>query len=120
MEIRMIPRILPPARRLRVLNAPTGILLALVLAAVPVRPYFVATFENLDPGANTYTSNGRPSGRFISDNQSFNNSYSPDFGGIWSGWAVSSTTNTTDPAFTNQYSAITGSGANGSQTYGVA
>jgi hypothetical protein len=46
-----------------------------------------------------------------------------DFAGslfqAWTGFALSSKTDSTTPGFTNQYSAIPGKGANGSQTYGV-
>ncbi len=49
------------------------------------------------------------------------NTYKPDprFPS-WSGWSLSSMADTTTPGFTNQYSAITGAGANGSTNYGVA
>jgi len=58
---------------------------------------------------------------FASQGASFNNEFS-DFGGgcCWQGWAYSQTTDATTPGFGNQYSAIAGSGALGSATYGVA
>ncbi len=37
----------------------------------------------------------------------------------WSGWAISSFTDTTTPGFTNQYSSISGIGAEGSAAYAV-
>ena len=80
----------------------------------------VATFEDLGLPPNSFKNNAGDSGQFVDDGDSFNNSFSSDFGGIWSGWAISSRTDTTTPGYTNQYSAITGSGANGSQTYAVA
>ena len=51
----------------------------------------------------------------------FNNDFS-NFGGgcCWQGWAYSQTTDVTTPGFGNQHSAIAGSGAGGSATYGVA
>jgi hypothetical protein len=51
----------------------------------------------------------------------FNNEFS-NFGGgcCWSGWAYSQTTDSTTPGPGNQHSAIPGSGAGGSETYGVA
>ncbi|SIO59718.1 Ig-like domain (group 2) [Singulisphaera sp. GP187] len=80
----------------------------------------VATFESFGLAPNTYVNNAGPSGKFVDAGNTFNTEFSPDFGGLWSGWAISSTTDTTTPGYTNQYSAITGSGADGSQTYGVA
>jgi hypothetical protein len=80
----------------------------------------VSTFEDLGLPVGSFNNTAGPSGHFVSGGSAFSNSYSPDFGGIWHGWAISSMTDTTTPGFTNQYSAITGSGANGSQTYAVA
>ncbi|WP_406697341.1 Ig-like domain-containing protein [Singulisphaera sp. Ch08] len=80
----------------------------------------VATFESFGLAPNTYVNNAGPSGEFVDAGNAFNNDFSPDFGGIWSGWAISNSTDTTTSGYTNQYSAITGSGADGSQTYGVA
>lgn len=58
---------------------------------------------------------------FASQGASFNNEFS-DFGGgcCWQGFAYSQTTDASTPGFANQYSAIAGSGASGSATYGVA
>src|SRR5262249_29900815 len=58
---------------------------------------------------------------FASSGATFHNDFS-NFGGgcCWQGWAYSQTTDTTTPGFGNQYSAIPGSGAAGSATYGVA
>lgn len=94
--------------------------LSLTLPAVVSAGDIVSTFEDLGLPANSFNNNAGPSGFFVSAGNSFNNTFSSDFGGIWSGWAISSTTDTATPGFTNQYSAITGSGADGSQTYGVA
>src|SRR5215213_199185 len=59
---------------------------------------------------------------FVSRGASFNNRYDTAFGGSWSGWSVSSTTDVTTPGFGNQYSAyrLPGGGGDGSPTYGVA
>jgi Domain of unknown function (DUF4465)/PEP-CTERM motif len=81
---------------------------------------FTSTFEDQGLPANSFQNNAGASGQFTSGGNGFNNTFDPSFGGIWSGWSISSTTDTTTPGFGNQYSAITGSGANGSQTYGVA
>jgi len=81
---------------------------------------YISTFEDLGLPAGSVNNNAGPGGFFVSGGNSFNNSFSPAFGGIWNGWAISSKTDTTTPGFANQYSAIPGSGANGSATYGVA
>ena len=93
----------------------------LCLPAAAARADFLTTFENTGLAANSYNNNAGAAGAFTIDGNQFNNSYSRDplYGDLWSGWALSSTTNTTDPSFTNQYSAITGSGAGGSRTYAV-
>ena len=63
-----------------------------------------------DPDASDFESGGA----------SFNNEFLPLFPGCcWQGWAYSQTTDTTTPGFGNQYSAVAGSGAGGSATYGV-
>jgi hypothetical protein len=46
------------------------------------------------------------------------NNYNAEFRS-WTGWAISSTTDTLTPGFMNQYSAIPGSGVDGSTTYAV-
>ncbi len=79
----------------------------------------VATFEDLGLAPGSFDNNAGPSGRFVDAGDSFNNRYDSTYQS-WSGWAISSTTDRTTPGYTNQYSAITGSGANGSQTYAVA
>ena len=76
------------------------------------------TFENqgLAPGA--YQDNAGPGGKFAIDGHSFNNVYDTSFG-TWSGWALSTMTDSTTPGFGNQYSAVVGSGAGGSHTYSI-
>ncbi|HVX11301.1 MAG TPA: MBG domain-containing protein [Pirellulales bacterium] len=87
-------------------------------------------FENFEPLANPYydnnnvlngyfTNNAGTSGDFTTNGTSFNNNYDSTYD-AWYGWAISSTTDTTNPDYTNQYSAITGGGADGSKTYAVA
>ena len=85
----------------------------LASAAVTVdfadRPLPPDSYQNLDGG-------------FVSNGTFFNNS-TTDFGGGYTfsdGFTLSTKTDTTTPGFTNQYSAITGSGVGGSGTYAVA
>jgi Domain of unknown function (DUF4465)/PEP-CTERM motif len=94
-------------------------ILAVAAALAPgARADQVITFESFGLGPNSYL-NDAPSGQFVADGTSFNNSYDPTFG-AWSGWSISTMTDTTTPGYTNQYSAITGSGADGSSAYAVA
>ena len=58
------------------------------------------------------------SGGFADGNIYLPNSFNPQFGS-WSGWAISNKTDTLTPGFTNQYSAITGSGFDQSANYAV-
>jgi hypothetical protein len=110
-----------------------GLLLILIMMLImaPVGYAAMATFEDVDmnvPPAQNYTGGGTyyngsdGAGGFQSGDVYFTNSFI-DYGGgftSWDGWAYSNTTDTTTPGFTNQYSAITGGGVNGSASYGVA
>jgi hypothetical protein len=79
----------------------------------------VVDFEDLSLAPNSYYNGSDSAGGFTSRGAFFNNSYNPTFDS-WSGWSYSNTTNTTTPGFTNQYSAYTEGGFNGSSNYGVA
>jgi hypothetical protein len=93
--------------------------LALMLTSIAQAGY-VSTFEDQGLPPNSF-SNNAPGGVFVSGGNRFNNNHGFVFGfEVWSGWAISSMTDTTTPGFANQYSAITGTGADGSPTYGVA
>jgi len=81
-----------------------------------------------DPwGDGSVPSQGVKDSSFFSGSATFSNSHTnvyseADAGGVvlydyWSGWAYSKDTNTT--GFANQYSAIAGSGADGSANYGI-
>src|SRR5262249_36480472 len=91
---------------------------AFIIAPV-ARAGQVVTFENFGLPAHSFDNNAGAAGQFVIDGNQFNNSFDSTFG-VWSGWAISSMTDTTTPGFTNQYSASPGSGAGGSQTYAVA
>ncbi len=70
-------------------------------------------------GYSAYSS-GQPTD-FTTGAATFHNDFD-DFGGgcCWQGWSYSQTTDTATQSFTNQYSAIPGSGVHGSATYGTA
>ena len=70
-----------------------------------------SAYDAGDPDATDFTSGGAV----------FNNRFTPYAPGCcWDGWAYSQTTDTTTGGVGNQYSAVPGSGAGGSATYGVA
>ena len=79
----------------------------------------LVTFEDLGLPANSYWNGSNNAGGFTSGGVAFGNSYNATYQS-WDGWAYSSKTDTTTAGYANQYSAITGKGANGSSTYGVA
>lgn len=63
------------------------------------------------------------SGGFSLDGNFFNNKYEFDADWnmeFWAGWAVTNHDDNTTPGFGNQYSAITGGGADGSSQYAIA
>ena len=92
------------------------IALTITLFATVAVGDIITTFEDQGLVAGGYDNNPSPADHFTSFGNSFNNAQ----GFIWSGWAMSATTDTTTPGYGNQYSAIPGSGAGGSTSYGVA
>ncbi len=76
------------------------------------------TFESFDLGAEGYYNGSDQGGDFRIGNAIFSNSYNPDFQS-WSGFAVSNHTDTETRGVENQYSAIAGNGADGSEKYAV-
>ena len=91
---------------------------ALVVSPLAALGDFTTTFENTGLGANSANNNAGPNNNFNIDGNKFNNVYDTGSQSAY-GWAISSQTDTTTPGYTNQYSAITGSGAGGSSTYAV-
>ena len=85
----------------------------------------ISTFDDLTLASESYwngdddgTGYGTYSG-FISGDNYFAN-YEAAAYNSWEGFAYSNTTDTTTAGYTNQYSAITGGGVNGSDNYAVA
>jgi len=93
--------------------------LAAMLAVAPVAGAAVATFDDLTLSDESYWNGSDGSGGFTSGDAWFSNAYNSGWGS-WDGWAYSNMTDTTTAGWTNQYSAITGGGAQGSEIYGVA
>ncbi|MGD8386833.1 MAG: DUF4465 domain-containing protein [Desulfobacteraceae bacterium] len=79
----------------------------------------VADFDDLTLASESYWNGSDESGGFISGDAWFSNYYNTSWYS-WDGWAYSNMTDTTTAGYTNQYSAITGGGAGGSDNYGVA
>lgn len=75
--------------------------------------------EDLSLDAESFWNGTDESGFFQSGGTIFHNSYNADFLS-WDGFAYSNTTDTATTGYENQYSAITGGGANGSSIYAVA
>ena len=78
-----------------------------------------ADFENFDLEPNNFLNGSDGVNEFRSGNLVLINDYNADFDS-WSGWAISNTTDTQTPGFTNQYSCIAGSGFDNSDTYATA
>jgi len=89
------------------------------VALFSVKAQNVATFDDVELETNSYWNGSDGSGGFTSGGFYFPNDYDAA-GGSWSGFAISNMKDTTTPGWTNQYSAITASGVNGSENYGVA
>lgn len=77
------------------------------------------TFESLLSAPGSFRNGFDVSGSFTSEGVNFPNSYSPLYGGYWSGFAISNTTDTVTAGYTNESSAYPGSGAGGSSAYAV-
>lgn len=83
----------------------------------------VVDFEDVplpsSTSAGDYYNGSDLAGGFVSRAISFNNDYNAAWSS-WSGWAASNSTDTTTAGFANQYSAFPGSGAQGSDNFGMA
>ncbi len=78
-----------------------------------------ATFDDLGLGAESFLDGSTLAGGYSSGGIFFENDYNASFESF-TGFAASTTTDTTTPDFGNQFSNITGSGAGGSAGYGLA
>ena len=80
----------------------------------------IVTFDDLSLDPESYFNGSNDAGGFTTTGVAFNNFFDTTYGPYWEGFAYSNTTDTTTPDYTNQYSAITGSGMDNSSIYGVA
>ncbi|MEO0626741.1 MAG: DUF4465 domain-containing protein [Bacteroidota bacterium] len=78
----------------------------------------VIDFEDFNLPVESFLNGSDGNGGFTTGDIFLPNDYNPSFMS-WTGWSISNTTDVTTPGFTNQYSSITGGGANGSATYAV-
>jgi len=77
-----------------------------------------ATLEELSLDASGYYNGSDMAGGFSSGNVSFSTKYDPDYM-AWNGFAYTNHSNDSTGDYSNQYSSITGSGADGSEKYAV-
>jgi hypothetical protein len=93
-------------------------ILFLIVFPLALGAQTTADFEQFNLQAGQFLNDATPEPGFSSANLLLPNDYNPDWD-AWTGWAISATTDVTTPGYGNQYSAIAGSGANGSVTYAV-
>jgi len=90
----------------------------LLLSAVFVQAQTTVDFEEFSLTTEGFLNGDDMAGGFTSGNAFLPNVYNATYF-FWSGWAISNTTDVTTPGFTNQYSAISGSGYEQSSNYAV-
>lgn len=78
----------------------------------------VAGFDDLSLEAESYWNGSDGTGYFVSGPITFLNSYNIDWN-AWNGFSYSNITDNNTVGFSNQYSAIAGSGAKGSANYAI-
>ncbi len=93
--------------------------LILILLTVELTAQTTADFESFNLPQDTFLNGSDGSGGFDDGNIRLHNSYNDEWDS-WSGWAISTMTDTITPGFTNQYSCISGGGANDSDAYATA
>jgi len=76
-------------------------------------------FEEFGLDVNSFLNGSDGAGQFESDGFIFSNNYDVNYDS-WSGFSVSTMTDTTTPGFGNQFSSASGNGADASLTYMVA
>ncbi|MCK6609511.1 MAG: DUF4465 domain-containing protein [Bacteroidia bacterium] len=79
----------------------------------------VSDFENLNLKDSSYWNGADHSGGFQSGNAFFVNFFDTVAGDFWNGFAASTMNDTVTNSYTNQYSVISGSGHQGSKTFGL-
>ena len=91
-----------------------------ILFVFKAKAQSVAGFDDLSLAPEKFWNGSDLSGSFKSGNTTFYNSYTKSaYGDYWNGFVYSNSTDVTTAGYTNQYSAITGMGYNGSANYAV-
>lgn len=92
--------------------------LSWLVSMTGLQAQLVASFDDLSLEAESYWNGSEGTGYFVSGPMTFLNSYNSDWN-AWNGFSYSNITDNTTLGYTNQYSAIAGSGAKGSANYAV-
>ncbi|MFT5157184.1 MAG: hypothetical protein ACI83I_001743 [Bacteroidia bacterium] len=79
-------------------------------------PQFNSDFEELKLQKDTYLNGSKNEEGFNISDYHFVNTYNSKWD-VWSGWSISTMTDTSDGSMSNQYSSVVGRGANNTQTY---
>ncbi len=82
----------------------------------PERYFYIDDFEDSSLPIDSFNNGTDQRGGYKFNAYFYPNSYNTDWGS-WSGWAVSSVTDTLDKTYVNQYSAKPGKGMGGSHNY---
>jgi hypothetical protein len=98
----------------------TSVLFFLIFLSQMITAQEIVDFEEFGINQDSFLNGSTVEGAFITEAITFPNSFTqtPEFS-FWSGWSISSITDNETPGFTNEFSAITGSGNNESTTYAV-
>ena len=92
--------------------------LAIFIFSIIAHGQIPADFENFNLTPGEFLDGSELSGGFSSGHIFLPNNYNQDYLS-WTGFAISATTDTLTPGFSNQYSAITGAGVDQSMAYAV-
>ncbi len=90
--------------------------LLISMATLGITQVETTDLESFNLEIDTFLNGSDFSGGFSENRIFLPNSYEDTYGS-WSGWSISTMTDTETAGFTNQYSCISGSGANGSTHY---
>lgn len=94
-------------------------LLSFLFMHVILTAQTIIDFESFDIPQDSFLNGSMNPGGFIENGVILPNQYTPVYGGVWSGWSLSSKEDTLSAGFTNQYSCIAGHGVNGSKQYAL-
>ncbi|MEE3327070.1 MAG: DUF4465 domain-containing protein, partial [Myxococcota bacterium] len=104
--------------RTRRQSAASLLTLFLLTSAGMAQAEYVVDFEDIGLGATEVNNGSDGSGSFQSGPLVFENNYNSAWGS-WAGNAASTYTDGVTPGWSNQYSAVSGQGRNGSSAYGL-